>query len=153
MPNLPRFLAYAAAFEEAIESDDWSRLEPFFTEDVVYEIGLALLGKTRTEGRDELLAWFKQVLDDFDRRFTSRTLQPEGMPEEDANGEVKIAGAAHYTAEGAPDFTLRLVEVARFEGDRIAYLEDRYSDEMKKEAADYLRNHGERLGIRSALED
>ena len=35
--SLERFGQYAAAFEQAFESDDWSVLEPYFTEDAVYE--------------------------------------------------------------------------------------------------------------------
>ena len=31
------FLAYAAAFEDAYATDDWSKIEPYFTEDAVYE--------------------------------------------------------------------------------------------------------------------
>ncbi len=153
MSNIPRFVAYAAAFEQAVESDDWSSLEPFFTEDVVYEVGLPLLGRARCEGRDELFGWFKQVLDDFDRRFESRTLKLLDGPSETDAGEVSIHGSAIYRAEGAPEFVLTLVETVRFEGDRISYLEDRYSDEMKKECEAYLRAHGKQLGIDLVLED
>jgi len=32
MGTIERYLAYAAAFEEAYASDNWSKLEPFFTE-------------------------------------------------------------------------------------------------------------------------
>lgn len=56
MSRIPRFIAYAAEFEKAFESDDWSLLEPFFSEDAVYEIGLPLLGKQRCENRAAILA-------------------------------------------------------------------------------------------------
>ena len=36
METIDRYVAYATAFEEAYASDDWSKLEPFFTEDAVY---------------------------------------------------------------------------------------------------------------------
>jgi len=32
-----RYQAYAAAFEESYLDDDWSHIEPFFTEYAVYE--------------------------------------------------------------------------------------------------------------------
>ena len=38
--SIPRFGAYAAAFEKAFENDDWSVVEPFFHEDAVYEVAL-----------------------------------------------------------------------------------------------------------------
>ena len=37
MSIVDRFAAYAAAFEDAYTSDDWSKLDPFFTEDAAYE--------------------------------------------------------------------------------------------------------------------
>ena len=39
-----RYVAYAAAFEEAYASDNWAQLEPFFTEDAVDVIGNKVLG-------------------------------------------------------------------------------------------------------------
>jgi len=36
MGTIERYMAYAAAFEEAYASDNWSQLEPFFTEDAAY---------------------------------------------------------------------------------------------------------------------
>ena len=32
------FMEYAAAFEQTYVDDDWSRLEPFFSEHAVYEV-------------------------------------------------------------------------------------------------------------------
>ncbi len=32
-----RYQSYAEAFEETYKDDDWTRIEPFFTEDAVYE--------------------------------------------------------------------------------------------------------------------
>ena len=36
MGTIERYMAYAAAFEETYASDNWSQLEPFFTEDAAY---------------------------------------------------------------------------------------------------------------------
>lgn len=146
MSHIARFAEYASAFEMAVASDDWSRLEPFLTEDVVYEIGLPLLGAKRCEGRAELLAWFKQVLDSFDRRFATRELKLLEGPREQGD-EVWIRGVALYSAAGVPDFALELEETARFEGERICRLEDRYTPEMREVAEAYLQEHGEKLGI------
>ncbi len=146
MSDIPQFAAYAAAFEKAFESDDWSSLEEFFSEDAVYEIGLPILGAERCANRDEIFAWFKDVLDRFDRRFESRTLELlEGPKEED--GTVWIRGSATYRAEGVPDFVLILEESIRFEDGRIVHLEDRYSDEMAAETERFLDEYGAALGI------
>ncbi len=153
MSNIPRFIEYAGAFEKAVESDDWSILEPFFSEDAVYEVGLALLGKERCDGRAELLTWFKQILDGFDRRFESRTLRLIEGPRESEDGVVSIRGAAVYTAPGVPEFVLELEERARFDGDRIVHLEDRFSEEMKQESEAFLAEYGEKLGIDLSFDD
>ena len=62
-----RYRAYAEAFEESLVDDDWSRIEPFFTEDAVYQ------GEPDARGRDAVLAKLKGGVDAFDRRMDSRT--------------------------------------------------------------------------------
>lgn len=146
MSLIPRFAEYAAAFEKAYESDDWSEVEAFFDEDAVYEVGLPLLGASRCEGRVAILAWFKDVLDRFDRRFESRELRLLEGPKE-SDGEVWIRGTATYRLAGLPDLTLLLEESVRFEHDRIVHLEDRYSPEMVAETEAYLRDHSAKLGF------
>lgn len=146
MSNIPRFVAYAAEFEKAFESDDWSLLEPFFAEDAEYEIGLPILGKAHCEDRAAILAWFPDVLDRFDRRFASRTLELLDGPKEE-DGEVWMRGSATYCSEGVPDFVLVLEEIVRFEGDRIVRLEDRYTTEMAAETGRFVREYGPKLGL------
>jgi hypothetical protein len=152
MEHIKRFAAYAAAFERAYESDEWSEVETYFAEDAVYEVGLPILGTERCEGRAAIIAWFKDVLDRFDRRFASRTLTLVDGPTEHGN-EVCIGGYATYRAEGVPDLELRLEERIRFEGDRIVYLEDRYTPQMLAETVGYVLRHGEKLGIEQATSD
>lgn len=146
MSSIGNFAAYAGAFEQAFASDDWSLVEPFFTEDAVYEVGLEPPMGGRFEGRDAILAYFKQVLDRFDRRFDSREVALlEGPKEED--GSVWIRGSATYRAKGVPDFVLELEEIASFEGERIRRLEDRYAPAMRQQIASFLKEYGPKLGI------
>ncbi len=146
MSNIPRFAAYAAAFEKAYEDDEWSALEEFFSEDAVYEIGMPILGAERCEGREAILGWFKDVLDRFDRNFESRELEAIEGPREEGN-EVWLRGAAIYRAPGVPEFRLVLKETLRFEGDRIVHLEDQYTDEMKEETDRFIREYGSKIGV------
>ena len=151
MSLIPRFIEYAAAFEKAYESDDWGELEAFFAEDCVYEIGLPSLGLERCVGRAEVLAWLPDVVNRFDRRFASRALTPLEGPTEDGD-RVRIRGAATYRAPGLPDLVLELEETARFEGDRIVHLEDRYTPEMRAEVERYLGKYAATLGIELDIE-
>ena len=146
MSNIPRFVAYAAAFEKAYEDDDWKALEEFFSEEAVYEIGLPLLGAERCEGRDAILSWFEDVLNRFDRKFLTRELSPLEGPREDGD-EVWLRGAATYRAEGVPDMVLVLEETMRFKDGRIVHLEDRYTDEMTAIVEAYVRDHGSKVGV------
>jgi hypothetical protein len=147
MSKIPRFAAYAATFEKSVASDDWSLLEPFFTEDAVYDIphGPPLGG--HIEGRPALLAFFKDILDRFDRRFESREVALLEGPRETGDA-VWIRGSATYRAAGLPPLVLELEETATFDGDRIRRLEDRYEPAMEKAVAEYVKAHGGKLGIR-----
>ena len=146
MSHIKHFAAYAAAFERAYENDDWSEVENFFAADAVYEIGMPILGAERCEGRAAIGAWFKGVLDRFDRRFETRTLTLLDGPKEEGS-EVWIEGTATYTAEGFPDLVLKLAETLRFDGEEIVNLEDQYTPEMLEDVARYVQEHGAKLGI------
>jgi hypothetical protein len=149
MSKIPRFGAYAAAFEKSYQSDDWSLLEPFFSEDAVYDSALEPPLGARLEGRDAILAYFERVVNAFDRRFASRELKLLEGPRQDGDS-VWIRGAATYRAAGVPAFVLELEETATFEGDRIKLLEDRYQPAMQEAMTAYLREYGGKLGLGSA---
>ena len=84
MGQIDRYLAYAAAFEEVYLSDDWSQLEPFFTEDAVYNFVAPVPFGGTYEGRAAVLAQFKNSVNGLDRRFDSRTVEVlEGPSEKD----------------------------------------------------------------------
>jgi hypothetical protein len=141
---IERFGAYAMAFEQVMTSDDWSVIEPFFTEDVVYDSDAAAPFDGRWEGRAAVLAALKESLDGFDRRCDSRTPEiVEGPVEED--GAVRIRFRVVYTLAGAPDFVLEGEEFARFEGDRIRHLEDRYSEAMNRTLTAWYSDNGAKL--------
>ena len=146
MSKIACFGVYAAAFEKAYLSDDWSVVEPFFTEDATYQINLAPPMGGCFEGRDVILAYFKAVLDGFDRKFESRELALIEGPKEDGDS-VWVRGRATYRAAGVPDFVLELEETAHFEGERIRRLEDHYDPVMEQQISAYLSEHGAKLGI------
>ncbi len=146
MSKTAQFAAYAGAFEKAFVSDEWSLVEPFFTEEAIYDVALDPPMGGRFEGRAAILAFFKEVLDRFDRRFESRELALLEGPKEDGES-VWIRGSATYRAKGVPDFVLELEEIVYFEGDRIRRLEDEYEPTMKQRISTYLKEHGGKLGI------
>lgn len=144
MSSVERYAAYAEAFEQAYASDDWSVLEPYFTEDAVYNtIAPPPLGG-RHEGRATILRDFQSAVNGFDRRFTSRRIELiEGPVEKD--GAVWMKWAAIYTLDGAPEFRMEGEERAIFEGDRISLLEDTIPESEGQRLGAYMEAHGDKL--------
>src|SRR5262245_14090612 len=141
MGMIDRYLVYAAAFEEAYASDNWSKLEPFFTEDAVYEfIAPAPIGG-KYEGRVAVLAQFKNSVNSLDRCFDSRAVEVlEGPNEKD--GTVWVRWAGIYTLAGAPNCRIEGEERAVFAGDCIRRLVDSLTDAEAGRLGAYFAQHG-----------
>ena len=144
MGQSERYVAYATAFEEAYASDDWSKLEPFFTEDAVYEFIAPAPFGGKYEGRAAVLAQFKNSVNGLDRRFDSRKVEVLEGPVE-KNGSVWIRWAAIYTLTGAPDCRMEGEERAVFTHDRISRLEDSLTASEAGRIGAYFAQHGAKL--------
>jgi hypothetical protein len=134
MSILDRYKAYADAFEETFEDDDWSRIEQYFTVNAVYE------GDPDAEGRDAVLAKLKGGIDAFDRNMDSRTLTLQ-TPTVDGN-ELEVSWTVTYTKAGAPDLSISGREVAIFDGDRIARMRDDFDPDAQKTMGEWMAAHG-----------
>ena len=138
MDPVARFVAYAAAFEVAYATDDWSKIEPFFTEDAVYRpppgFGEPIVG------RAALMVAFKAIVDASDRRFASRAVEVLDGPAL-RDGVVWMRWAATYTLPGAPALRMVGEETAAFSGDRIQRLEDEMSDAEIGQVQAYMARH------------
>jgi len=119
MRLVERFEAYAADFERTYGDDDWSRLEPYFTEDATYSTPA---NGVRIPGRQNLLAVLRAAVSGFDRCCDSRALRTTEGPREEAE-QVLREWEAKFTLEGAPGLTITGSERAVFRGDRILLLE------------------------------
>jgi ketosteroid isomerase-like protein len=147
MSSIPKFAKYAAAFETAYASRDWKTLEPFFTDDAVYEVKDVPppLGGVAT-GRDAILAYFERTTDSFDRKFATRTLLLREGPRDDGDS-VWIRGGVRYTAPGVSDLEFELEETVWFSGDRIRRMEDRCAAAEVAKVQDWAHAHGEKIGL------
>ena len=131
------YQAYASAFEESFVDDDWSRLEPYFTEDAVYE------GDPAASGREAVLAKLKAGVDGFDRKMDKRS--PDFQPPSVEGNTLTMNWTVSYQKAGAPDLVLKGVETAVFEGDRIALLRDDFDPEAQKALGEWMEAHGAKL--------
>lgn len=144
MDPLERFGAYAAAFESFYDSDDLAILEPFFTEDAVYEISGGPPFAGRHQGRDAVLAYLKRSVDGFDRRFASRELELLGGPEL-RKGAVWLRWRANYRSPGLPELSIDGEETVEFEGDRIRVLRDDFALQASAIVAHWFDHYGGEL--------
>jgi hypothetical protein len=145
MDPLARFGEYAAAFEVFVETDDASVLEPYFTENAVYETfgGPPFAG--RHEGRTAVLDYLKLSLDGFDRLFEHRQLELlDGLEVRD--GAVWLRWRASYRSAGVPELVVDGEETVSFAGDRIVRLQDEFALEMSSLVQHWFSHYGERLG-------
>jgi len=144
MNDVERFEKYAADFEVAFESNDWSVVEPHFAKDAVYE---TLAGPPMggcLEGRDAVLASMKQTLDGFDRRFDSRTVTFLEGPEL-CGDSVRLRALVKYAVAGAPDLVLEGISTATFNEEGMIRLEDSYPEGVADAVRKYLKAYGEKL--------
>ena len=138
MSMIGRFAEYAAAFETAYESDDWSPIEAYFTEDAVYDSGQG--PEAAVEGRAALLGRLKTSVDSFDRRLDSREISFSGHQEQ--GDTVSVSWKVRYTKAGAPDLVISGREAARFSGDRIELLSGEFDDSASKALQEWMEKHG-----------
>ncbi|MFN2425458.1 MAG: hypothetical protein ABR587_03315 [Candidatus Binatia bacterium] len=136
MNLIERFLAYEADFEKTVADDRWSRLEPYFTEDAVYET----YGSTgrRTQGRDKIFARLRRELDAFDRRCKWRRVTTVGALEVDEN-RVLRNWVVTFHIDGAADLMIEGSERVTFSGNRIAVLEEEPSETAERHLLAWMK--------------
>lgn len=140
MDNPTCFMQYAAAFEETVKDDDWSRLHQYFTPDAVYAIESETF-PAMLRGPDAIFAGMKKSLDGFDRKFERRDIAITKAPEVEGD-EMRVGWTVTYTREGLPPFALRGSSVARTRDGRIAYLSDAYEPAMEQEFDEWRKKTG-----------
>lgn len=146
MSLIDRFQRYADAFEETYVDDEWSRLSDFFSADAVYAVvGLPSFA-LRAEGREEVLDALRGSVNAFDRRCTSRRLELLAAPSADGD-TVTIEWAGIYTVDGAPPLRVVGTETARYRGDHIVELIDRYPPATADTVFRWMEAHRSALGV------
>ncbi len=126
MDRIQLFLTYAKEFEHTYKDDDWTRLEPFFAEDAVYEV-LNVPFACRIAGRDAIFRGIRKSIAGFDRRMASRRIEVLSPPQATGD-EFRVAWAVTYTVGELPPLRIAARTVARYRGDLIEYLADIYDD-------------------------
>jgi ketosteroid isomerase-like protein len=136
------FEDFAADFEAAVEDDDWSRLEKYLAEDATY---LNVGGpESKCEGRDEILAYFKDDVTNSDRRFDTRTLIALTPPTAEGN-HLSRQWRCTYTLAGAPDLMVDGEARYVFEGNLIKEIEEELTAVSMQKLGEWMQKYGDRL--------
>ena len=137
MDILERFQSYADTFEEACVDDDWSRLEQFFTEDAVYS------SEPAAHGRAAVLEKLESGVKAFDHKMDARIFDTDKMSV--VGNTVELEWKVTYKLAGTPDLTLFGVQLAVFDGDRIARLDGEMDAKARLAMGEWLAQNGDRL--------
>ncbi len=136
---LQQFMAYAGDFERTFADDDWSRLQPYFAPDAVYEVAGSF--GCRLTGPTAIFAGIKKSLDGFDRKFAKRDIEVTSGPEILAD-EMRMGWTVVYTTEGLPPFVLRGRSIVRYADGRIVHLADSFDPGVEGDLSAWQRTTG-----------
>jgi len=118
-----RFMRYALKFERAFKTDDWSKVKACFHPDARYVVeGSDTEWDGETRGPDEIVAFFKRMLDKLDRRFDKRIPGLRGFPRV-VDGSLRVPWKARYVL-GSKEATVNGESRCRFSGGKIIELSD-----------------------------
>lgn len=136
------FNSFAADFESTMQDDDWHRLKKYFADDATY---LNVGGPDpKSEGSEAILAYLKDDLDGYDRRFDSRKLIALTQP--DVYGDrLSRRWQCTYRLQGTPDLVVEGEARYLFEGDLIKEIEEEVTPDSKKIIEDWMRQHADKL--------
>ena len=143
--NLEIFYGYVRAFELAYLTDDWSLLEPHFTDTAWHRVeGGGPFGDGGTPGRDGAIAGLRTSVHGVDRRFDVRIPQILAGPTTRPDGVFMRFGVTLRRA-GLPDLSVEGEHLVRCTGGRIESIVERMAPDVAGRVADYLSKHGAML--------
>jgi hypothetical protein len=136
------FESFAADFEATVQDDNWSRLEKYFVKDATYlNVGEP---DSQCNGCAAILAYLKQDVADFDRRFDTRTLVALTPPIADGNN-LSRRWRCTYTLDGSPDLVVEGEARYLFENDLIKKIEEEPTASSIQEVNEWIQKFGDRL--------
>jgi ketosteroid isomerase-like protein len=133
------FSSQRAAFETAYETDRWDGLDPFFHDDVVYEV-MNVPYHCVVEGRANMVAAFRRSVERFDRKCARSFGPGRRFYEEGSN--FLVHGSIEYRRGEGPAIRLGLWEIATFRDGRIARLTDLYDPGSRERVEEWMAKWG-----------
>ncbi len=138
------FENFAADFEVTVADDDWSRLEKYLADDATY---LSVEDPDSIcKGRDAIIAYLKEDVTNFDRRFDTRTLVALTSPIVERN-RLSRKWRCTYTLTGAPDLVAEGEARYRFEDNLIKEIEEQATTDSMQKFEQWMQDYGDRLRV------
>ena len=145
--DLPRFLAYAQAFEIAFASDAWEGIAPFFADGARHVVhGAAPLG-CDDRGRDAVVRGLRESVAMMDRRFAARIPEVLEGPfvRGGADPGIWMRYALTLRRKGLPELRLEGTHMTRYASGLIREIEERMEEGAGERVAAYLARHAAAL--------
>ena len=121
---IERWREWIGVFDRACEDDDWSRLRPYLTEDVIYAVTGAPFA-CELRGREDVIAGFARSVRNFDRRFDERRWHGVGVRSWAPNAITGRAMGWYRVGDEAP-VTFSARSLWLFRGDLLSVMIDVY---------------------------
>jgi steroid delta-isomerase-like uncharacterized protein len=144
MGDVERFVEYALAFEEVLGSDDWSRLDAYFTEDAERDVKGGGPLAVRSFGRTAVIDDLHRGVDELDRRFDERVPEVLSGPTL-REGAIWIEWRLNLHRAGLPKLVVEGSHGAWYRDGRICRIHEEVSDAFGASVAAYLERHGAAL--------
>lgn len=123
MSLIQKFIEQRGVFEKVYDDDDWTQLEPYFSDGVTYEV-MNMPFHCAIEGRHAFIAGLKQSIERFDR-LCQRTLGLGAMVYEEGNNVLAHSGIRFQRGD-SPPIEVGLWEIATYRCGLIERLIDVY---------------------------
>lgn len=138
---MERWQAWIDAFDEAVETDGWDRLEPFLAPNVIYTV-TGVPFACRLEGRDAVISGFRKSIANFDHHFDERQWFPVGLRHFEP-GTITARAMGIYRLADKPLLHFSAHSLWQFSGDQITAMNDWYdlAEADVKNALGWIAEH------------
>lgn len=142
--NLQAFMDYAEAFEVSYASDDWSHVEAFLSDDIVWSLrGLPAPHTGPFCGHSDVIGALVKSCNSLDRRFELRDPQPTEIPSNFPGGGIYVPFEVTYSHKDLPPFVLKGMEWDLFSDGKITLHREVFLNAV--DMVDYIDQHEQQL--------
>ena len=139
---LTTWRTFLDVFNSACDTDEWSALAPFLTEDAQYRV-TGIPFACHIKGRDAVIAGFAKSIRGFDRQFDTRQHEPVAIRAYDPDMVTALAWG-RYQKAGLPDVRIAAQGYWQFRGGKIDSMLDVWDVKLLEnhQALTWLAEHG-----------